>query len=283
MKTNTLFLRIGTAAGAAALLLGTAWTTLADDAAATATAGLPHKSYTGLIRSVDAKEHTLSLKGFVFNKTFNLGDNCSYSMLGKDTATLSDVHPGQKVMVNYQDAHGVLVASRITQLPMREEGMVQAMDPAKHTMTLRMGSFDRTLQVPEDCIVVLRGDKDGTLADIQVGNHVTVTYETPNDRQTAMQIAQTSTTFTGSLTAIDLDARTIKAKALFGTKKFNVADDCAIVMNGKPNGKLSDLKPDQRLVFSYNDINGVNVVDRIAPAGTPQETETTAAQPMTQP
>jgi hypothetical protein len=93
-----------------------------------------------------------------------------------------------------------------------------------------------------------------------------ITYEVPDGKATARQIAQTSETFRGDLTAIDLDQKTMKAKAMFTAKKFNIGDDCVVVINGKPNGKLTDLKPGESLTFSYYNINGVNVVDRIAPA-----------------
>jgi Cu/Ag efflux protein CusF len=275
MKTKAL--RTWTAVCVSVLTMTTALKSLAAD---TATAVKPLKSYTGMVVSVDAKEHTLGLKGFVLSKTFNLGDNCAYMFLDKSAGAMSDLHPGQRVMVVYQDAQGVLVAGRVVQQPMREEGMVKAIDPAQHTLTLHLRAVDRTFQLPDDCAVELRGGQPGTLADIQTGNHVTVTYETPNNKPTARQIAQTSATFTGSLTAIDLEAKTVKARTLLGTKKFNVGDDCAILVNGKPDGKLSDLKPKDRLIFSYNDINGIHVVDRIAPAGTPPASETTATQPM---
>ena len=91
---------------------------------------------------------------------------------------------------------------------------------------------------------------------------------------TARQIAQTSATFNGSLTAIDLNDRTVKAKHAFGTKKFNLADNCAIIVNGKSDGKLRDLKPGDDLAFSYDVVNGVNVVTRIATVDTPVEAVT---------
>ncbi len=142
-----------------------------------------------------------------------------------------------------------------------------------------------TFQIANDCGVELRGGKSGELADIQTGNHVTVTYETPDGRLTAWQIAQTSIEFTGTLTAIDLGEKTLKAKAAFSTKKFNVADNCAIVINGRTDGQLSDLKPNDKLVFSYDEINGVNVVNRIAPAeaqpGSVAATSPMAPAPMT--
>jgi hypothetical protein len=105
---------------------------------------------------------------------------------------------------------------------------------------------------------------------------VTVTYETPDGTPTAREIAQTSMEFTGTLTAIDLGEKTVKAKAMFDTKKFNVADNCAIVINGKTDGQLSDLKPNDKLVFSYDEINGINVVNRIAPAEVQPNSATTA-------
>jgi mannose-6-phosphate isomerase-like protein (cupin superfamily) len=235
---------------------------LADQAATTVR---PEKNYTGTVASVDPKEHTLDVKGFVFSKKINLGDTCAYVLLDNNSSTVNDLRPGEKVRVRYQDAGGVLVADRVEQEPMRYEGMVTAVDPEKHTLTVHVRGMDKTFQIAEGCGIMLRNDKSGMLADIQVGNHVTVTYETPHDTLTARQIAQTSAMFTGTLTAIDLDERTVKAKTLFGTKKFNLTDNCAIVINGKTGGQLSDLRPNDKLVFSYDEINGINVVNRIAP------------------
>ena len=229
--------------------------------------------------SVDAKDHMLGLRGAFLSKTFNLGDNCTYTLVDKSAGAIGDLRPGQRVMVVYQESHGVRVANRVTQQPVSYEGTVTAFDAVQRTLTLHGRGLDRTFQIAVNCKVVLRGDTSGTLADIQPGNYVTVTYETPNDKLTAWKIAQTSETFSGSLTAIDLDTKTVKAKALFDTRQFTLGDNCAIVVNGKVNGQLADLKPNDKLVFSYDEINGVNVVNRIAPAGTAQQSETTAAQP----
>jgi len=234
-----------------------------------ATAARPEKSYTGTVRFVDPTERVLRVQGWtMFNKTFNLGDNCAVAQLDKNPGTAGDLRAGEKVKVSYQDSHGVLIADRVEQQPMLSEGMVKAVDPAGHTLTLRLHGMDKTFQIAGDCNVLLRDDKSGKLTDIQAGSHVTVTYETPNSTPTARQIAQTSLEFTGKLTAIDLGEKTLKAKATFGSKKFNVADNCAIVVNGRTDGRLSDLKPDDKLTFSYDEINGVNVVNRIGPAET---------------
>jgi Cu/Ag efflux protein CusF len=248
----------------AAVLTATAvFRALADQ---TATAARPEKSYTGTVVSVDPKEYTLEIKGFVLSRQFNLGAACDYTLLDKSHGTVNDLRPGEKVTVSFQDAQSVLIADRVEQEPMRFEGMVTVIDPATHVLTLHRSGLDKHLQIADDCKVVLRNEKPGTFADIQPGNHVTVTYETPAGKPTAREIAQTSIAFTGTLTAIDLGEKTVKAQAMFGSKKFNVADNCTIVINGKTDGQLSDLKPNDKLVFTYDEINGINVVNRIAPA-----------------
>jgi Domain of unknown function (DUF5666) len=261
----------------ASVLTATAAVTASADQ--TATAAKPEKNYTGTIISVSPTEHTLDVREFLFSKKFNLGNNCTYALLEKPAGAIGDLRPGEKVAVKYQDASGVLVADRVKQEPMRYEGMVTAISPENQTLTVHVRGMDKKFQIADNCAVVLRNDKSGSLNDIQVGNHVTVTYEIPNDTLTARQIAQTSATFTGSLTAIDLGARTVKAKTLFDTKKFNLADNCAIVINGKPDGQLSDLRPDENLTFSYNDVNGINVVNRIANANAAPQTVTAKSTP----
>jgi hypothetical protein len=130
----------------------------------------------------------------------------------------------------------------------------------------------------EDCKIELRNGKPGTFADIHPGNHVTVTYETPAGTPIAREIAQTSIDFTGRLTAIDLGEKTVKAQAMLESKKFNVAANCAIVINGKTDAQLSDLKPNDKLVFTYDEINGINVVNRIAQVKAQANSATTSAQ-----
>jgi len=242
---------------------------LADEAAANGPATKPDKTYTGTVVSVDPKESVLAVRGLLpfSHKQFNLGDTCAYTIVGQDTGAVGDLRPGQRVTVGYQEANGVPVADRVTQQPMQYEGMVKAIDPKAQTLTLHVGIMDKTFQVPAECAVTLRGDKTGTVGDIQAGDHVTVTYEVPEGKATAREIAQTSATFTGDLTAIDLGARTIKAKATFSTKKFEVGDECAIVVNGKPDGKLTDLRPGESLTISYDEVDGVNIINRIAPGG----------------
>ena len=267
----------------AAVLTATAGNrVMADDAAANAPATKPDKVYTGTVVAVEPKESVLEVRGLLpfSHKRFNLGDTCAYTMVGQDNGAVGDLRPGQRVAVGYQEANGVAVADRVTQQPMQYEGMVKAIDPKGQTLTLHVGMMDKTFAVPADCAVTLRGDKTGTVGDIQAGDHVTVTYEVPGGKATAREIAQTSATFTGDLTAIDLEQKTLKAKATFSTKKFEVGDDCAIVMNGKPDGKLTDLRPGESLTISYDEVNGVNIINRIAPGGAQKSSVASSTPPQ---
>lgn len=272
MKTKTL---CNWAAVCASVVTLTAFSSSAEQATS---AAKPDDSYTGTGTAVDPNGRTLEVKEFLFSKKFNLGDNCAYMLWNKPAGTLNDLRAGEKVTVSYQDVSGVLVADRIKQDPMTEPGMVQAVDPAAHTLTLHSGWTDKTFQIPENCRVMLRDNQAGALANLEPGYFVTVTYELPQDQPVAREIAQTGTTFTGKLTALDMGNRTAKAKSLFDTKQFNLADNCAIMINGKPGGQLSDLRLGEHLTFSYNDVNGIDVVNSIANEPASHQSETTSVQ-----
>jgi len=264
MKTNTQYLFLASCVCALALA---PHSVVADQSSSTYSG--PEKTFTGSVTAVDLSQHTLKVRGeYLFGKTFNLGAACSYALLdGVDNAP-AGLHSGQKVRVIYQSVDGVLVADRVLQQPMRYTGWVKAVDPKAHTVTVQSGGFgvSRQFQFADGGRVTLLGDKAGTFADIQPGNHVSLTYEEPPGMATVQNIAQTSATFTGALTAIDLDAKTVKAKTMFDSRSFNLGEHCVIDLDGKGGGRFSDLKPNENLVFTYDDINGVNVVNRIAPA-----------------
>ena len=157
MKTNIL--RTWTAVCVSALTMTAALSSSADE---TAMAVLPHKSYTGTVESVDASQHLLKLKGTFLSRTFNLGDNCSYTMVGRPAGALGDLRPGQRVVVAYQESHGVRVADGVTQQPVGYEGTVTAFDPIQRTITLHGRGLDKTFHIADGCKVVLRGDKSGS-------------------------------------------------------------------------------------------------------------------------
>ena len=260
MKSTALLIWSGTRLAVLAATLSVR--ALADEATPATNSD---RSYTGTVVTVDPQERVLKVKGSLLSRTFNVGESCKYALLDEQEGTLGGVRLGQKVTVRYEDAAGVLVADRVDQQPLRYEGRVKQIDPKTGAVTVQRRITGRTFRIADACQVMLRDGKSGTLADVQTGEHVAVTYEVPDGQSTARRIDQTSARFTGSLTAIDLNTRTVKAKSLSGSKKFNLADDCAIVLDGKLGGRMLDLRPGDKLTFSYDEVNGVNVVNRIAP------------------
>jgi Cu/Ag efflux protein CusF len=261
-------------AACASILTLAAYSSLADGQMPAA--AKPDKTYTGTVISVNPNERTMEVKGFVTSHTFHLGADCPYVSLDNPSAAISDLRPGEKVNVTYLDARGVLVANHIQQEAMADTGAVKAMDPTAHTVTLQTSWGSKVYQLPDGCNIVLRGGKSGTLADIKTGSYVTVTYEMPSGKPTARQIAQTSQSFTGTLTAVDTIDRTVKAESMLTSKTFHLADNCAIVINGKVSQDMRELKLGSRMEFSYDDVNGVNVANRIGP--TTQQNSVPAAE-----
>lgn len=245
--------------------LGDEATTAAQDRAAAAAPN--DKSYTGMIVSVDPNEHVVKVKNWaMFTRQFNLGANCFYAQVDDNNAPATDLRPGEKVTVSYQSAHGVPIADRIQQDPMRFAGTIIAIDNDKHTLTLHRTGLDKVLQFPNNSKIRLRDGRAGTFADVKVGDYVTATYEMPGNEPTVRQIAQTTIAFTGTLTALNLNDNTVQAKSGFTSKKFELADNCTIVVNGKAGGQLTDLRLNDKLSFNYDEVNGVNIVTRIGPA-----------------
>jgi len=238
------------------------------------------KEYTGMVTSVNDQLHTMTVRGTMFHKTFSLGQSCNITRWDNTSGTMTDLRPGEKVKVGYLDAQGVLAADRVEQIPLDYQGMVKSLDTNQNYLVLQssMGR-ERKLTLADNCRIMLRDNASGQISDIQPGDHVTVVYEEPSGSEIARQITQSSQSFTGSLTAIDLNARTVSAKDVFGVKQFNLAKDCAIVINGQTDAPLMDLRPGERLMFNYDEINGVNVANRIAPAPNSREATTAQANP----
>lgn len=236
------------------------------------------KTFTGTIKAVDAKERAVKVKRFLFAKSFQLGESCQIDVGDKKGVDAEELRPGQKVEVRYKDASGVLVASHVAQQPMVWRGRVEVLDADKHRLAVKGGTRTKNFVLTDDSKILLAGGKNGKFDDVKIGHRVAVVYELPGEQPVARRIEQTSETFTGNLSAIDAQERTVKAKHLLGEKKFRLADDCQILVNGKLGGELSDLRLGRKFILSYEEVDGINVVSRIASAdGEPAATETAAA------
>jgi hypothetical protein len=238
---------------------------------------LKEKTYSGIIISMDDKAKVLKLRNYVFSKSFVLGEDCSLMSSDNKSAALSEFRPGQRINVTYRDASGVLIASKIAQEKLTFTGMVQAINQNDRTLMVHHRGSTEKFTLPEDCTLVLAGDRrsrvengKGLLENVQPGNRVTVVYEVPEGKMVAREIDQTSKAFVGTLDAVNQMENTISAaEGSHDDQRFHLADGCAIMVNNKPEGRLKNLRVVQKYALSYEVVDGVNVVNRIAPAGMP--------------
>ncbi len=221
------------------------------------------ESYAGTVLAVKPEEQSLKVKGFIFSKTFNLSDACRIEMEDEPNAALSDLRPSHKVEVYYQDVQGVLVASRIVQHNLTLDGYISSIDPGERKLTIKTGATKRELVAAEHCTIVLKDEKVGTLENLKVGHAVTVAYESGQNPWVARKIEQSAESFVGTIQAIDATKRTVKARSFMAEKKFNLADNCRIVVAGEPDASLRNLRIGDRVEFSFEDANGVLVANRI--------------------
>ena len=69
--------------------------------------------YVGTVQAIDAEANTMKVKNLLTTKKFNLADGCKIVFNNDTSGKLRNVRLGEKVIVNYEDMKGVLVAGRI--------------------------------------------------------------------------------------------------------------------------------------------------------------------------
>jgi hypothetical protein len=266
-KTRLTFLAAAITAGFAA------------GAPTTGTTG--EKTWSGTVVAVDPGNKTVTARDWLgMKKVFHLGDKCGVATLDKEEASVNDLHPGEKVRIQYQEEQGVRVASRIVELRLRLEGTVEGVNPESRTVTLKAATSRTTLHLAASCDILRRDGKSGKLADLKPGDKISLVYQRPDHSPVAYQIQEEYLRFTGALNAVDLDARTAKASQLFSEKKFSLAKGCEVRLPDRGHGRLTDLKLGQRYEFSYADIDGVNVVDHITEVMGAPPAETASTPPI---
>ena len=165
----------------------------------------------------------------------------------------------------------MLVADRIAEQPLHYAGTVHNINQQTGMVTMQEAPLakpfraPRTFRIANDCKVILWNGHDGTLADVQPGDRISITYELPGGSLVAYRIKDRDLAEVGKVETIDLSARTVKAKESSGEKDFALAEHCRIIIPGEKTGELKNLVAGQEYKFTYEKVNGVNVVDRIAP------------------
>lgn len=229
-------------------------------------------SYTGILTTVNANENALTVRRFPLKKSFSIGEGCGFTLADGQEGKLADLQPGHKVTVTYLNASGVAVARHIRQVDLALKGSIDAIDRHARVMSVRQGWLLRKFQLPPDCQVTLRDNREGALDDLKVGHPVRVTYRDTEGARSAYRVEQKNWEFSGVIDAIDATAKTVKARQMFDDKKFSLARDCRIIANGNKDARLPDLKIGEKAEFTYELVNGVAIVHRISQGAEPVAT-----------
>jgi hypothetical protein len=223
------------------------------------------KSFTGILMLADTEDQTLKVMRWnMFNHDFKVDAACAFAVPSGTNNSFQALRIGQKVTVWYRNEHGTNIADRVEQIPIAFEGRVIVIDPIAHLLLVRNTGLDKPFTILPGCPVTSLDHHPVTLGDIHVNDHVTVTYEIPNQIPTARQIAHTSIQFAGNVTMVDVTNHMVKATATFESHKFQVSTNCMFAITGQPGAHLDDLEANEKLIFSYDEVNGSDVVNRIA-------------------
>ncbi len=171
------------------------------------------------------------------------------------------------------------MADKITEQPLHYQGTVRDVDRKDGLITLKGNTFHKTFRVEPECQVIRWDGTRGALEHIRPGDRVTVIYELPAGFPVASRIRDESQTFVGTVDALNLPERTVKANSgSSGEKEFTLAPGCRILVNGQEKNALSHLETGCQYRFTYEAVNGVNVTDRIVPAMGPKPAETASTR-----
>jgi hypothetical protein len=274
MKTSRMNAVIGATLAAAALQFAHPLRADGPSASEPKVAELKFHTTSGTLSTVDNNQRTVGLRHVLMTKNFSLAGDCAIALGNKPHAAIADLKPGMTVKIRYTDADGVLVANRIDQQKENRTGSIRTLDAKERTLTLDAGAFRKQFRVGDECKFVMGQKESGNLNDLTVGQRISVEYVRDGDQLMAIRIEQPRATVVGMLNAIDADSDTVKIKGLLSNQKFNLANDCRIVVHGKPDGRLKDLRLGQKVAIDYRDVNGVYVATRIAPANGSEEADT---------
>jgi hypothetical protein len=156
------------------------------------------KSWTGTLTAVKPGGKVITATDSLHMRTFDLGSHCAVSTMDNQAAALSDLRPGEQVVIRYQSVHGALVANSITEKALRCTGSIQTVDSREGVITVSEGSLFALAGVPKafrfasNCEVTLRDGRSGSFQDLKPGDRVTIIYELPNGAPIAYRIEDRS-------------------------------------------------------------------------------------------
>jgi len=219
--------------------------------------------FEGTVKQVNPDERTITVKNFWSSRTFNLAGNCRVSFAEESGGGLEALQSGHRVTVQFANHDGVRIAHAILQENLEYTGHIAALNPTNRTLRVKSRVLDRVFTAAPDCRVVFRDGQARNFSELKIGHRVTINYLTPDDAHLARSIAQRSLEYSGRVEALDARTDTVKAGGLVAGRTFRLGDGCQIVIAGETGGDLKNLRIGDRVIFNYENIDGVFVANRL--------------------
>lgn len=229
------------------------------------------EAYTGELESFDAEAGTITVKKTLYSKTFHFGEGCQIILETQPEATANDLRKGEWTKVEYREVGNVLIATKLTQVLSTLEGSITAIDPERGTIRLDAVLLSLDLKVAEDAEITLRTGEPGKLADLQIGQRVTVKRANAEGVDIARSIEQTGRKVSGRLHAVDLSSEIIRIRTLLRVQTFQAGGECKVVIDNTL-AELKDLVLGGQATVTYSTEKGVLVAHSIT-----QQPETLAS------
>jgi len=164
----------------AALILNfvPAWTTLARA-----------DEVKGTIRTVNAPNHEIVLKGVLKDTTYRLNNDVKVTLDGR-RGTLTDLRAGDTATITFPNKDMVADEIRVLRKASETSGKILVIATAKREIVLHGLLRDSVYHLDKDAGVFLNG-KEASFADLREGDEVTLTYEQVSDRFMVSEVRDT--------------------------------------------------------------------------------------------
>ncbi len=151
--------------------------------------------WTGTLTAVhDKGAKTITVADELQTRTFNISTNCAFLIMNGKPGALSDLRPGEKVIINYQSVNGELLADRISEKLLECSGTVTGVVPMKGGATLELKSVlglsgtARSFRMEGNCEVLLSDGRSGKFEDVKAGDRVSILYKPTNGGAIACRV-----------------------------------------------------------------------------------------------
>lgn len=133
-------------------------------------------THIGHIKTVSPGARELTTEDLGFSHKVKLAEDCEITLHGKE-ATPADLKIGQQVEITYTKMADLWWAHKVVDATETYTGTVQAVDISSDTLKVRHLLVTKKFNLGDGCRIVIGNNDEAKLADLRIGQTVTVDFE----------------------------------------------------------------------------------------------------------